>query len=344
LTPAHSKPVGGVRLVQACIVMMCVGLLTCCSRTERDEVVLYTSCDAPIAQSVIKDFESSSAVKVRLVCDTEAAKTTGLVQRLLGERDHPKADVWWSNEMLGTVQLAEMGLFEKFTPRALSTDFDGKWPKEFCDANQRWFGHAIRWRTLAYNTHLVQAAQLPATMNELGQPRWKGRVGMARPQFGTTRMHIAAMVALSGAGKVKSWLESLAANEVRLFDGNSAVVQALAHGEIDIGLTDTDDALEGKAQGWPVEQATGSAMLDGSGVLGIPNTVAIVKGAPHPKQAAALAEFLLSARCEKLLGSSEAHTRSVRSSLPPTSGLNPADLAAAMTTADGLANAAFAGR
>jgi iron(III) transport system substrate-binding protein len=117
-------------------------------------------------------------------------------------------------------------------------------------------------------------------------------------------------------------------NDVRLYDGNSAVVRAVSQGEIDAGITDTDDVVAGQRERWPVDMSVepiGFAAwgLSGRGTLVIPNTAALVKGGPHPKEAAALLDFLLSAKVEELLAKSESQNRPIRSKLAQQMGELP---------------------
>lgn len=314
-----------------------------CSDRSRPSVTLYTSCDAPVAAGVVEAFEHETGMKVRLVTDTEATKTMGLVQRLLAERDRPVADVWWSNELLGTAQLASLGLLSPFPP----PDFGGTWPEHLRDPQGRWYGHALRTRVIAFRVREGEHDDAPRTLAALALPRYKGRIGMARPQFGTTRMHMAALVALHGEPLVEAWLAALRDNGLRLFDGNSAVVQALARAEIDVGLTDSDDALVARDRNWPVQYrledpaATppdGVPPLPATGAIIIPNTVAIVAGSPRRADAERLAAFLLSARCERLLAESDAKTLSIRDGtpLPPHASIDPAAWVDAARRADGL--------
>lgn len=282
------------------------------------EVVLYSSVDDHILQDVVKAFEGSSGIKVRIVGDTEATKTTGLVQRLLAERDHPRADVWWSNEPFGTIRLAREGLLEPYTSAA-EADFEGGWPRGFRAADRTWYGFAQRHRTIVYNTQKLTKEQAPSRLSALAAPEWKGRIGMARPQFGTTRGQMGAILSQSGPQAYRAWLEGLKANGVRLYDGNSTVVRAVAQGEIDVGLTDSDDVYGGQREGWPVEMRTILSASDSSpeelrddGPLAIPNTIGRIKGGPHPAEAAALIDFVLSERVERMLGEGEAKHAPVR--------------------------------
>ncbi|GJQ28883.1 MAG: hypothetical protein HBSAPP03_07670 [Phycisphaerae bacterium] len=316
------------------------------------EVVLYTSTDAHLVGPIVGAFEAASGVKVRVVGDTEATKTTGLVERLVREKDAPRADVWWSNEAMGTVALARAGVLEPFASRE-EGKMPGGWPAHLRGADRTWYGFAQRARVIAYNTNRVAESNAPRTLRDLTNARWAGKVGLARPQFGTTRTHIAALVAMHGSEATAAWLAALKDNAVRLYDGNSSVVQALSVGEIEVGLTDTDDVFSARANTWPVAFVFESvdkptAKVQGLPSLGpvvIPNTVGLVRGSPHPVEARRLADFLLSEEVERLLAASDSRNVPIRPALAkelavPTldaaAPATPEQCAAAMEEADRL--------
>ncbi len=312
--------------------------LPACRRASspKREVVLYSSVDAEIIKPILEVFERKRGIAVRLVGDTEATKTTGLAQRLLNERDNPQADVWWSSEALATVRLAEAGVLAPMPPRKGETDL-ANWPPELRGSDWEWTGFALRARVFVFNPKKVAPNEVPATLADLCKPAFKGRVGMARPEFGTTRGHVAALRHLAGNAAVDAWLDALKANDLRLYDGNASVVRAIANGEIDLGLTDTDDVLAGLANGWAIAQAyesrgtsaagspaggtpspepvTMGLLATGTGALLIPNTVALVKGTRRLESAVALVEFIRSARMERLLAESAWKTWPARADL-----------------------------
>ncbi len=268
-------------------------------------MVLYTSCDDYLLRDIIPPFEKESGIHVLIVGDTEATKTTGLVQRLLDEKDRPRADVWWSNEPFGSVRLAREGVLEAYTSAAEKA-MPGGWPGTLRAKDGTWYGFACRARAIVYNLKRVGESQVPASPEDLADPKWKGRIGMARPQFGTTRGHLGALYLSLGKDRFRAWLEALKANGVRLYDGNSTVVRAAAQGEIDAGLTDTDDVYAGQHESWPVALSTGPHPLV------LPNTVGRVRGGPHPAEGAALIDFLLGPRVDRALAASDAKMTPVR--------------------------------
>ncbi|HRQ73762.1 MAG TPA: extracellular solute-binding protein [Phycisphaerales bacterium] len=291
------------------------GLLCACSRESAESagdgsVVLYSSADDFVLREMVEAFGSETGLHVRLLGDTEATKTTGLVQRLLSEKDNPRADVWWSSEPFGTIRLAREGLFESAT--GVETGVEGGWPLVSNDG--LWLGFASRARVIAYHTGRVREEDAPRTLRDLIDPRWRGRVGIARPEFGTTRGHFGALVEACGVEAFEAWLAAMKANGVRLYSGNASAVRGIADGEIDVCLTDTDDVWVAQRNGWPIglvyERPDGPGEsvegLPSFGPLLMPNTVALVRGGPGGSDARRrLVEFLLSERGERILAESD---------------------------------------
>ena len=275
---------------------------------ERPEVVLYASADSHLARAVVEAFRAETGLRVALVADTEATKTTGLARRIQAERDRPQADVFWSSEVFWTVRLAAEGLLAPHV-----TETTRPWPREYRDPEHRWHGFAARARVIVWAPDRIKPDEAPRTWMDLTQERFRGRIVMADPRFGTTGGHLGAMKAFWDRtvmpGYYAAFLEGLADNGVRLHPGgNAGVVRAVADGGADLGLTDTDDVWAARAQGVNLELVYARHSVDqedpGGGTLLIPNTVARVAGGPNPKAAARLVEFLLSEKVERMLAES----------------------------------------
>lgn len=264
-------------------------------------VVLYCSADQDFAEPIVKEFEKQTGIRVLARYDTEATKTVGLVQRLRSEAAKPSADVFWSGEIFHTIRLAREGLLA-------GTPVPDKWPGP-ADAKGRWCGFALRARVIAYNTNRVKPADAPRKLEDLLDAKWKGRIVLAQPQFGTTGGDVASWFAHYGSQRGRKILEALKANQVRLVQANSTAVRAVAQGEADLCFTDTDDIYAAQREKWPV--AMNYEMQGDDGVLVIPNTVAVVKGAPHAEAARKLAAYLLSPAVEEALAKSDAHNTPV---------------------------------
>lgn len=298
------------RLVCLLLALLAPLSLSCNRRgaAGQRQVVLYCSVDQAIAEPIIAEFEKQTGIRVLARFDTEASKTVGLVQRLRAEAKDPVADVLWSNEVFYTIRLAREGLFQ-----AHSSAETRSWPKNLADPGQRWHGFALRARVIAYDTRRVPAKEAPKSLEDLLDPKWKDRIVMASPEFGTTGGDVASWFAHYGREKARTILRGLKKNGVRLVDGNSTAVRVIATGQADVALTDTDDVYAAQRNGWPV--AMHHLDQGGAGVLAIPNTVGVIQDAPHLQEARKLADFLLSRRVEDLLARSDSHNTPSRESV-----------------------------
>jgi iron(III) transport system substrate-binding protein len=261
------------------------------------EVVVYTSVDQVYAEPLLADFEEETGVRVRAVYDAEAAKTTALVNRLVAERDRPRADVWWSGEIVQTLSLAEEGVLAPYAPEN-ADDI----PETFKDPDELWTAFGGRARIILVNTEADVAE--PESVDDLTDPegRWEmSAVGMADPRFGTTATHGAVLYALLGPDRARAYYETVAARGVQILDGNGAVRDAVADGSLVWGMTDTDDALGSIDRGDPVRIVVPDQGEGQPGALLIPNSVALVAGGPDPESGKRLIEWLLDPATEQRL-------------------------------------------
>lgn len=258
------------------------------------EVVVYVSLDEMYSRPILDSFEENTGITVRAVYDTEAAKTTGLATRLIAERALPRADVFWNNEVAQTIVLKKKGALLPYASPAAEGI-----PPTFKDPDHYWTGFAARGRVIIYNTKLVDSP--PTSVHDLLKPEWRGRAGIANPLFGTTASHVAAWFAHWGAEEAKTFLQGLRANDVQILAGNATVRDRVAAGDLAIGLTDTDDANGAVVDGKPARWIFPDQEADGLGTLVLPNTVALIHGAPNEENGKRLIDYLLSPEVERRL-------------------------------------------
>jgi len=282
-----------------------VFLMFSCTKKEQKEVVVYTSVDQVFSEPILKEFEQTSGINVKAVYDVEASKTVGLVNRLIEEKENPKCDVFWNNEIVRTIVLKKKGVLTPYT----SPSAEGI-SSQFRDKEDYWIGFAARARVLIYNTNLLEQADVPSSIFELTKPEWKGRAAIAYPLFGTTATHVAALYASLGREKTEEYLKALKANDIVVVDGNSVVRDIVVEGEVPIGFTDTDDANVAIQSGKPVKTAYPDG--EGIGTLLIPNTVSLIKDCPHPDEGKELIDYLLSREVESKLAFSESANMPIR--------------------------------
>ncbi len=265
-----------------------------CGRSEA--VVVYSSLDPEFSEPLLREYTRATGVEIAAKFDTESTKSVGLAERLIREAPRPRCDLFWNNEILNTLRLKQKGLLASWSPPN-ATDY----PDQFRARDGTWYGFAARARVLLVNTALVPESDRPSGIADLLAPRRKGRIAIAKPLFGTTATHFTCLYAAWGDARADRFLADLKANGVQVLSGNKQVATAVGSGQADFGLTDTDDAIGEVEAGRPVAIIYPDRGLDQLGTLFIPNTLAILKGGPHPEAARALGNALLAAESESKL-------------------------------------------
>lgn len=252
-------------------------------KNNKEVVVLYSSVDLGYAREVAFDFEESTGIDVRLVSDTEAAKSAGLINRLVNERKRPVADVFWSGDPMRSAWLEREGI---------GTRISGT-------------GSAYRVRMIMIHTEQEDPGHSrPKSAVDLAKTEYAAKTCIANPQFGTTSMHFAALFLELGEYGFVKFLNDFKANGGTVVASNGEVRRRVSSGEFTYGLTDSDDVSVALEDGYPVEWVL--AGESGAGALAIPSTAVLIKGAPHPEKAVMLAKFLNSPEIEKIMANSVA--------------------------------------
>jgi iron(III) transport system substrate-binding protein len=290
------------------------------------QVVLYTSVDEPYARPIVLEFTRRTGIAVVIRTDTEATKSVGLAARLEAERDDPRADVWWGNEVFHTIRLAEAGVLAPYASPAAADV-----PAKFKDPDGHWAGAGLRARVLAISEQSF-GITAGGSLQQLLEPGYRGRVAIARPNAGTTGGHVAALYVLWGRERTVDFLKRLKANDVKLLGGNGPVAEAVARGDVRIGLTDNDDVAAVQRNGGTIRATLPDQ--DTIGTLAIPTTVALVAGAKNPEPAKRLIDYLLSAEVERNLIEADFAGWSVRDDGAPTTMATATSRPAAIRTMD----------
>ncbi|MES2598327.1 MAG: extracellular solute-binding protein [Verrucomicrobiota bacterium] len=246
-------------------------------------VVLYSSIDDTYARMACREFEGETGIHVDLVTDSEAAKSTGLVQRLIAEKAKPVADVFWSGDPMRAFKLEVAGV-----GRIAATS-----------------GPA-RVRVIVYNTKLVAADQVPRRVADLAGPEAAKRACMANPLFGSTSLHAAALLQMMGAEKAGAFFIEFVRNGGRMLASNGEVKRRVSSGEFAFGLTDSDDVAVALGEGKPVGFVVPDQDEGDVGAVLVPAVPVVIHGAPHAEVAERLAAWLAGERMQQVLAESDA--------------------------------------
>ena len=266
------------------------------ARRNDDALVVYCAHDLMFAQEILDDFERATGIQVAVVGDTEATKSLGLVQRIIREKRYPQCDVFWNNQLLGTMQLAEEGLLEPYMGPGFR-----RIPEQYKDRSGLWTGFAGRLRVWIVNRELMEPTEEAIAAVE--QADDLAAMCIAQPIYGTTLSHCSILWEQWGAEHFQEWYRSFQQRGGRIVPGNATVKNLVAEGVCQLGWTDTDDYFVGRDAGAPVELLP--IRVEGKTIC-IPNSVAIVRGTQRKDAAQKLIDYLLSAEVELKLAQSEA--------------------------------------
>ena len=293
-------------------ILISISTLVAATAANAEEVVrIFVSLDREHSERVLNDFTKETGIRVEGEYDKEANKTIGLVNLLLQQKDNPQVDVYWNNELSQTIRLKQRGVLQPYVSPAAATI-----PAPFKDPDGYWTGFAARARVLIVNTDLVKPDEMPRSMWDLCDARWKGKVAMARPETGTTAAHASALYVALGVAKADEYFDKLIANDVVWRGGNAQVMKDVSAGLYAFGWTDTDDFNVAKIQGQPVRCVYPDADEGEVGVMYIPNTLMLIKGAPHPEAGKKLIDWLLRPEIEARLAKSASAQIPVRPGVP----------------------------
>lgn len=263
-------------------------------QNQDEALVVYCAHDAVFSEKILNQFEQQTGIKVEPRFDTEATKSLGLTNLIIREKDHPRCDVFWNNQTLGTAALKEQDLLEPYQ----GPGYDSI-PAEFKDPEGCWTGFAARLRVYIANTdsYVLSYENVETTLAGPLQ-----QVAIAKPLYGTTLSHFSILCDAWGLTRLQEWYNSLLKRGIQVTSGNSSVKNLVASGACILGYTDTDDYFVAVDAGQPV--AAIPVLVEDKALL-IPNSVAIIKGTKRRKQAETLVDYLLSADVELELSRSQ---------------------------------------
>lgn len=190
-------------------------------------LTLYSGRSRALVEPVIRAFERESGVQVNVRYGGSAQLALALQEE--GRRS--RADLFWAQDA-GTLEtLKARGLFHRIPEERIEMIYEG-----FRDPDGFWVATSSRARVLVYSPGRVSEAELPGSLEDLMDPRWHNRIGWA-PANGSFQSFLSAWITLEGETPVANWLEGMKALRPRAYAGNNAILEAIAAGEIDIGLS-----------------------------------------------------------------------------------------------------------
>ncbi len=262
--------------------------------TVGGSLTVYSGRSEKLVGPIIERFEKASGVNV----EVRYGDTAELAATILEEGDNSPADVFFGQDAGALGALAKENrsaplpreLLDRVDPRFRSPDGD-------------WVGISGRARVAAYNTTRLKPEDLPASILELTDPKWKGRLGWV-PTNGSFQSFVTALRVLKGEEAARAWLEGIQANEPKVYEKNTQALEAVAAGEVDVAFINHYYLLAAIREQGPDFPVANHFFQGGDpGALVNVAGVSILRTARNPDAAHAFADFLLSDEGQKYFAS-----------------------------------------
>ncbi|MGH3924681.1 MAG: iron ABC transporter substrate-binding protein [Pseudonocardiaceae bacterium] len=252
---------------------------------DDSELVIYSGRQEALVGPLIERFEQQTGIATSV----RYGNTAQLAAQLLEEGDSTPADVYFSQDGGALGALDHAGRLEKLPPEVLDTV-----PARYRADNGSWVGTSGRARVIVYDPRQVAEPDVPDSVFDLTDPRWRGKVGIA-PSNASFETFVTAMRVLSGDDATRQWLADMRAKDVQIFDNNILILNAVKDGVIPLGLINHYYFYEQVAEQGTAAMPARLKYLPGEDPGALVNVAGagILRGSDHAEQARRFVEFLL---------------------------------------------------
>jgi iron(III) transport system substrate-binding protein len=196
-----------------------------CSGDDGPKIVVYNAQHEQLLEEIAPAFTDETGIAVELRNGSDAEMAAQLAQ----EGDASPADVFLTENSPAMSSVERAGLFAPLDQEALDPI-----PEQFRPTSRLWTGFASRSTALVYNTSMIEESDLPDSLLDLADPKWKGQISFS-PTGADFQAIVSAVLHLEGEDATRDWLAGIKANGT-VYDGNNVVLESVNAGESAIGI------------------------------------------------------------------------------------------------------------
>jgi iron(III) transport system substrate-binding protein len=226
-----------VCLLMVFLMFLALGLAGCGQRTatpgeldgkpaETGKLVVYSSRNENFVNELLEKFEADTGISVAVLHAGEAA-----VNKIKEEAKNVQADVFISNDVGALENLRINRLLQGYNAAGIEL-IEERYRAE----DNSWFALSARTRVLMYNKGLISEEDMPKTVWELTDPKWKGRFAITRGGNASMIGHVSALRQEWGDEKTQQWLTIIKGNAGAITQGHGDIRRAVGSGEFEFGL------------------------------------------------------------------------------------------------------------
>jgi iron(III) transport system substrate-binding protein len=250
---------------------------------ETEGITLYSGRIPAAIGGAVDGYEAQADRDVQV----RYAETADLAATLVEEGDASPADAFFAQEPGAIGAVADAGLLAKLPAGVLDLV-----PARYRDPDGRWVGVTGRARVIAYNRDAVRRAELPRSPFGLVAPRWRDLVGWS-PASSSMQEYVTALRARYGDERTRGWLEAMVANGAKSYPNNVTIRDAIADGEIDLGLINHYYLAQAVAEEGPNYPVEAYFPPGGLGSLMLLTSVGVLESSDRRPEAIAFVRSLL---------------------------------------------------
>ena len=216
-----------------------------CGDDDEKSLTVYSGREEEYVGPLFDRFMDETGVEL----DVRYGETAELAATLIEEGENSPADLFFAQDAGALGELEKEGLFASLPDPPLSR-VDGR----YRSPEGVWVGTSGRARVVGYNTEKLSQSDLPPSILDFTDPRWKGKIGWA-PTNGSFQAFVTAMRLTEGEEATEEWLRGIVSNDPVVFDDNEAIRDAIASGEVEVGFLNhyyIAEAIAEEGEGYPV--------------------------------------------------------------------------------------------
>jgi iron(III) transport system substrate-binding protein len=282
----------------------------------KQSIVLYNGQHPELTTALVKAFEKQTGITV----NQRTNDTIVLANQILQEGASSPADVYLSENSPELMELQQHGLLAKLTSSTLD-----QVPAAYRSPDGDWMGVALRISSLVCNPKKLGSTPLPASILDLAQPQWKGKLALA-PADSDFPPVVGAVIAKEGVEKASTWLAGIKRNTAT-YDDEEAVVSAVNSGQATCGIINQyywyrlrlelgQKGMHSFLHYFPSGDPGSIVNVSGAAVLA---------SSKHKENAEKFVAFLASPAAQKILAAGDDYEYPARPGIAPNPALTPFD-------------------
>ncbi|HLN15968.1 MAG TPA: extracellular solute-binding protein [Acidimicrobiales bacterium] len=309
---------GRVAVTAVGVILAGATLAACSGGPASNVLTLYNGQHPETTEALVTAFEHETGITVLV----RNADEDTLTNQITAEGARSPADVVFTENSPPLEFLSERGFLTQVAPSTLA-----RVPARFSSPSGEWVGVSARVSVLVYNTDLVARHELPTSVLELAQPKWRGKLALA-PGETDFQPIVTSVERRYGEAAALRWLEGLKANAGNhLYPDNETVTAMVNSGQAAIGIINQYYWYRLAAENGAAGTHSAIAFFEphDPGYVVDVSGAGILRSSPHRAEAQRFLAFLVSDQGQRIIAHSESFEYPLVPGVAPPGGQRPLD-------------------